>query len=113
MQLAEFLDRLKHGLPVTFKETMRVIDNAYLHRPTAFLNGPVTNYADQNQGACKVFAFGKLHQLSEDEILACFGEHYRDVLADPLGSSHANIRAFMLSGWQDIKLDAGALTPKN
>jgi hypothetical protein len=39
-----------------------------------------------------------------------FGTYYRnDVLANPTGTDHGNIRNFMLSGWSEIKFDSPAL----
>lgn len=66
-----------------------------------------------NEGSCKVFSFGKLASLSPEETLACFGEHYRSVVADPAGDSHGNIRAFMKTGWEGVLFPDGiALTWK-
>ena len=41
-------------------------------------------------------------------------DYYRkDVLEDPDGDSHANIRAFMKGGWDSVKFPKGlALAPK-
>ena len=41
-------------------------------------------------------------------------DYYRkDVLEDPDGDSHANIRAFMKGGWESVKFPKGlALAPK-
>jgi len=44
--------------------------------PTAFMNGGLTNKEDENQGFAKVFCFGLMHSLSEQQVLWCFGEHY-------------------------------------
>src|SRR3546814_975311 len=41
--------------------------------------------------------------LSEAETLACFGCFYReDVLKNPDGTDHQNIRNFMRSGWGGV-----------
>jgi hypothetical protein len=45
--------------------------------------------------------------------LACFGTYYRDdVLANPEGSDHGNIRNFMKTGWAGVSLPEGVLTVK-
>lgn len=71
------------------------------------MNGATSSDAGVNEGSCKVFAFGKIAVLSAEEVLACFGEHYRGVLADPSGDSHGNIRAFMESGWDGVDFPDG------
>lgn len=78
------------------------------------MNGVTSSDASSNEGSCKVFSFGKITGLSAAETLACFGEHYRSVVADPSGDSHGNIRAFMESGWEGVSFSDGlALSPKD
>ena len=46
----------------------------------------------------KIFAFAKLNQLSKQNTLDCFGAFYREeVLKNPEGQDHMNIRTFMLA----------------
>ncbi|MFD2230995.1 HopJ type III effector protein [Alkalimarinus sediminis] len=98
---------------VEFEQVISIISENYNYQPTRFSNGEVINEAGTNEGSCKLFAFGLLNQLSEKEMLACFGKYYRDdVLKHPEGSDHANIRTFMVSGWDAIKFDQPALTKK-
>jgi hypothetical protein len=95
-----------------FAEVMAVIDEAYHYTPTAFSNGDVINPAGSNEGSCKIFAFAQLHSLGELETLALFGRYYReDVLGNPAGDDHANIRNFILDGWLGIRFDGQALAP--
>jgi hypothetical protein len=112
MTLDDFIARLGNDDTLLFAETMALIDDLYDFTPMAFSNGPVDNAAGENQGSCKVFAFGKLNGLDEARTLACFGEHYRDVLADPDGTGHANIRAFMAHGWEGVDLAGSPLEPR-
>jgi hypothetical protein len=50
--------------------------------------------------------------LNEKQTLACFGKYYReDVLRHPENDDHANIRNFMLYGWEGIVFEGEALTP--
>jgi hypothetical protein len=97
---------------VEFEDTLAVIDALYDFAPTAFRNGDIVNTAGQNSGSCRLFAFAKLHGLTEQQTLACFGRHYRDVLNNPEGDDHQNIRNFMRHGRTRIHFDAMPLTLK-
>ena len=45
--------------------------------------------------------------------LQLWGQYYREVLADPDGDSHQNIRNFMKYGWDGVPFENGiALTKK-
>jgi len=111
MELAVFLQRLaKTPEQVTFDDTIAVIEANYEFTPTAFSNGELQNTAGQNNGSCKVFAFGQLQQLSAEQTLHCFGDYYRkDVLGNPEGSDHLNIRNFIKTGWAGIAFEGRAL----
>lgn len=98
---------------IEFAEVISAIESHYNYRPTRFRNGDTVNEAGSNEGSCKIFAFAQLNQLSPAETLACFGQYYRDdVLGNPDGSDHANIRNFMQSGWEGIQFDQAALSAK-
>jgi hypothetical protein len=114
MSIAAFLEKLRNSPEsIAFNDTMAVIEEAYTFTPASFTNGSVVNEAGQNSGSCKLFAFAKLHGLSEQETLACFGAYYReDVLKHPEASDHQNIRSFMKSGWAGIKFEQMPLTAK-
>ena len=95
---------------VSFDEVMQVINDNYHYTPASFINGALENKACTNEGSCKIFSFAKINSLSKDETLACFGKYYReDVLSNPQGSDHANIRNFINSGWDGIKFLSLAL----
>jgi len=115
MKLEKFLTILNNNPDaINFTDTMAVIEAMYSFKPTAFDNGELHNTADQNNGSCKLFAFARLHNLSEQQTLACFGQYYRDdVLQHPAGDDHQNIRNFMQSGWSGIVFDSMPLTPVN
>ena len=52
-----------------------------------------------------IFAFAKLHDLTEQQTLHCFGDYYRvDVLQNRDGDNHQNIRHFMKTGWAAINI---------
>ncbi len=96
-----------------FKEVIAAIGENYHFTATKFINGEIINEAGQNSGSCKVFSFAKLQNLSKEETLACFGEYYRkEVLENPNGTDHQNIRNFMKFGWQRIIFDGEALHKK-
>ncbi len=112
--LTPFLERLsREPESVEFTDTMAVIEQHYDFTPTAFKNGEVANAADQNSGSCKIFAFAQLHSLSEQQTLACFGRYYRDdVMPNPEGDDHQNIRQFIRKGWGGIYIDGAPLQAK-
>lgn len=114
MQLQAFLDRLRdEPESIQFEDSMTVIESNYNFTPTTFRNGEILNEAGQNNGSCKILAFGQLNGLSVDETLACFGKFYReDVLGNPEGEDHQNIRNFMQSGWDGVSFHGAALMPK-
>jgi len=98
---------------VEFSEVMQVITDNYQYTPTRFSNGDLINEAGTNEGSCKLFAFAKLQTLSEAQTLACFGTYYRDdVLKNPQGIDHNNIRNFISLGWTGVLADHLALVPK-
>jgi len=107
-----FLQQLKTS-PETnsFENTMAVIDANYHFTPCEFSNGDLVNAQNQNNGSCKIFAFAQLNNLNEQQTLHCFGDYYRmDVLENPNGTDHQNIRNFMQHGWAGIKFDTNPLT---
>ena len=114
MNVSEFLNKLKlEGKSVSFQDTIAVIDANYSFRPTAFSNGNQSNKAGENNGSCKIFAFAKWHQLDKLQTLSCFGSYYfEDVLENPGGNDHQNIRNFIEFGWDGIRFEEEALLPK-
>ena len=46
-------------------------------------------------GSSKILSLGRLAGLSEQETLCLFGQFYKDVVANPSGTDHPNIRNFM------------------
>jgi hypothetical protein len=101
-----------------FTEVIGTIEAAYACTATRFHNGTgskaIINKAGTNEGSCKIFAFGKLHNLDEKQTLACFGKYYReDVLGHPENDDHANIRNFIRYGWEGIRFEGEALHAGN
>lgn len=107
MTLEQLLLRLQDPQQLKFAEVIATLETYYQYTPQSFNNGlgaeVIHNPAGTNEGSCKVFAFGLLQQLSAEQTLACFAEHYQKVLATPEGSDHANIRSFMRHGWAGLE----------
>lgn len=108
------LEKLKNSPEtIQFKEVIDYIDDHYDFTPTKFKNGNTINEANQNNGSCKVFSFAILNNLSKEDTLQLFAEFYReDVLKNPEGTDHQNIRNFMKSGWDGISFEGEALKKK-
>jgi hypothetical protein len=99
---------------IAFNDVIDVIDEHYVFTPANFTNGDLKNEAGTNNGSCKIFAFGLLNNLNQEQTLACFGDYYReDVLKNPEGNDHGNIRNFMNTGWNGIKFESQALQEKS
>ena len=108
MPLNTFINTIKSNQKVSFDDTMTIINESYHYTPTTFTNGlgehSVSNNAGTNEGSCKIFAFAKLNQLDKTQTLNLFGDFYhQDVLNDPSGTGHQNIRNFMQYGWEGIQ----------
>ncbi|GHF94092.1 HopJ type III effector protein [Thalassotalea marina] len=98
---------------IEFNEVMQVIADNYQYQPAEFNNGQLVNAAGTNEGSCKIFAFAKLNDLTEQQTLACFGQYYRnDVMQNPTGDDHQNIRNFMIYGWNGVSFNSSILEPK-
>lgn len=114
MIVTAFLEQLQENpKSITFQDTIQVIEENYDFTPTAFQNGNQYNNVGENNGSCKIFAFAKLNNLSKEATLACFGAYYfDDVLQNPDGTDHQNIRNFMQMGWDGINFEGEALNEK-
>ncbi len=111
MTQKDFLEKLNsRANEIDFNELLEIVDRHYIFKETAFKNGELYNEAGQNSGSCKLFSFARIHQLNEQQVLSCFGQYYRDVLANPDGDDHQNIRNFMDNGWAGIEFEGEALT---
>ena len=118
MSIQDFIQQLQQSPETTsFDSTISLISEHYHYTPTRFTNGigddQVCNDAGTNEGSCKLFAFGRLNQLTQAQMLNCFGTYYRDdVLLHPEGNDHGNIRNFIRHGWDGIQFDGNALSTK-
>ena len=105
MELAEL-----QKLP--FKEIIAYIDENFDYTASSFKNGTLMNAENENQGSAKTLYFAKLNNLSVEDSLKLFAEHYQAVLDDKEGSSHQNIRNFMEFGWKGISFEKEVLQSK-
>ncbi|HCA76771.1 MAG TPA: hypothetical protein DGF36_06315 [Alteromonas sp.] len=99
---------------VSFNDVIAFIDDNFAFTPTAFTNGKVENEANQNNGSCKLLALGQYLKLTNEQTLALFGSYYRDdVIGNPSGTDHANIRNFMQTGAEGVTFELFPLESKN
>ncbi|MDN3580075.1 HopJ type III effector protein [Mucilaginibacter flavus] len=110
-QLLQLIAALKEN-SIKFTDVLALIETYYTHQPTAFKNGDTYNEATQNQGSAKVLTFAKLNDLSAEDTLYLFAEHYQAVLAHPDATDHQNIRQFMAHGWAGVVFEGDALVAK-
>jgi hypothetical protein len=116
-KIMNFLQKIQYQQPISFDETMTFIAAHYDYQPTEFSNGlgedKLMSPAGINQGSCKIFAFAQLHNLTAEQTLNLFGDYYHiEVLQNPNGTDHQNIRLFMKYGWDGIVFQNQALTDK-
>ena len=117
-ELETLLEQIKNTPEKTeFNDVISIIDEHYRYIPTRFTNGTdndvVINTAGQNEGSCKIFSFARMNNLNKEQTLNCFGHYYRDdVLNNPEGQDHANIRTFMKHGWKHVSFESEALKRK-
>ncbi len=116
MPFENFIEQ-SHSTRVSFEQTMEIIADYYNYQPTTFTNGLggdcLNNAAGTNEGSCKIFAYAKIHKLDQQQTLNLFGDFYwKDVMGDPEGSGHQNIRNFIKYGWPGISFIGKALTLK-
>lgn len=95
-----------------FSDTLDLIDRYFDYQPAAFSNGPLHNGPGENAGSCRVFALGQYCNLTEADTLTLFAEHYQQVLDEPAGNSHGNIRQFISTGWSGIRFEGPCLRPR-
>lgn len=97
---------------LSFKEILNYIEEHYQSNLSAFKNGELQNSEDENQGSAKTLFFAQLNNLSKEDTLKLFAEHYQSVLEDLNGTSHQNIRNFMKHGWDGVVFENEVLKAK-
>mmetsp|Transcript_5531 Transcript_5531/g.9143 ORF Transcript_5531/g.9143 Transcript_5531/m.9143 type:complete len:210 (-) Transcript_5531:1777-2406(-) len=96
-----------------FEDVMELIDTHFENQLLEFKNGDLVNQQGENEGSAKVLSYAALSSLDKETTLKLWGQYYREVVADPSGDSHQNIRNFMKTGWEGVPFENGiALTRK-
>ena len=75
-----------------------MIDKHYDYFEVPFSVGDLKSQPGENKGSAKIFSFGLMTQMNEEQTLKLFGEIYTGL--DPNGVDHENIRNFMNYGKQ-------------
>merc|ERR1740121_3498021 len=89
---------------------MACIEEEYFYSLAAFKCGEVESLKEENQGSAKISSFAKIQRLDKETTLQLFGRFYRDdVLKNPSGTDHGNIRNFMKSGWEGVEFPDGSV----
>ena len=81
------------------EELMDLIDTHYEVGLLEFKNGDILNKQGENVGSAKLLSYAAISDFDKETTLKLWGQYYREVLADPDGDSHQNIRNFMKTGW--------------
>ena len=84
---------------IKFEEVMEMIDENFETGLIEFKNGDIVNKQGENEGSAKLLSYVALADFDKETTLKLWGQYYREVLADPDGDSHQNIRNFMKYGW--------------
>jgi hypothetical protein len=96
-----------------FEELMELIDTHYEVGLLEFKNGDILNKQGENEGSAKLLSYAAISEFDKETTLKLWGQYYREVLADPDGDSHQNIRNFMKTGWDGVPFENGiAITRK-
>lgn len=113
MDIDDFLAKLNLSpADLVFADTLAAFDRRFRLTPCTFHNGPLTNASGTNLGSLRVFALARHLNLNDNQCLALFAEHYRQVLATPDGQDHANIRQFMRTGLAGVRFDGEPLAAR-
>lgn len=98
---------------VQMDDVIAVCDREFEYTDSSFSVGAVENKVGTNVKSSKILSFAYLTKMDTETALKCYGEVYREVLVDPDGDSHGNIRALMKGGTECVKFPFGlSLTPK-
>lgn len=115
MTLQDFKDKLTNTPDkLDFKDTISTIEANYSFKASAFKNGDLENSNTQNLGSSKVFSFAIKQNFTKEQTLSCFAQYYFiDVLENPNGTDHQNIRNFINTGFEGLVFENETLTDKN
>jgi hypothetical protein len=97
---------------LVFSNVIAYIDEHYEFTPTKFTNGNTVNEANQNNGSCKFSVLPKSTNFLQKRRFYYLASFTEDVLKNPEGTDHQNIRNFMKFGWEGIVFEGEALKKK-
>jgi hypothetical protein len=100
------------GDSVTFETVIELIDKYYEPQLLEFRNGDMLNKQGENEASAKILSYAALSELDKDTTLKLWGQYYREVVKDPHGDSHQNIRNFMKYGWEGVPFENGIAVTK-
>lgn len=101
--LADFLQRIEQPQH-SFSQSLAFIDTWLTFTPSNFSNNGMVNTDTENHGSAKIFALALQLNLSKQQTLLCFGEHYRNLALSP-DNSHLNIRRLINEDLAGIAFD--------
>ena len=95
-----------------FSDFIAMLDSCYTAKPISFKNGDLMNNLGENAATAKLLSFAALADLSDDETVLLWCEHYRSVAETPQDTDHQNIRNFMKYGMAGVDMEEVCLTRK-
>jgi len=89
--------------------TIAGIRSMYDVPPQAFSVGGHENSPGENEGSLAIFGFAKMHNLHNNQVFSMFCEAGDEVLANPEGTDHPNIRAFIGDNFDGVRFPGGGI----
>ena len=89
---------------LTYQDTIDFIDKHYTYFAVPFQCGDISYEPNVKTGAAKIFSFGLMTQMNEEQTLRLFGEYYRDLKPE---DDRPNMRNFLKYGWRGIAFPSG------
>ncbi|MBT3727100.1 hypothetical protein HOG21_05480 [bacterium] len=97
----------------TFDDFIAFVDKYFMLISTGFNNNGLKNNKFKNEGSLKVLAFAKYCKMTDvTEIAGLFKGYYKDVLKDPKGDNHQNIRHLINGSIYEVSFDVN-IVPLN
>lgn len=96
------------------EDVLEMINAHYETQLLEYSVGNIVNKQGENEATGLILSYAALSNMNKETTLKLWGQYYRDVLKNPNGTDHANIREFMKNGWNSVPFENGiALTKKN
>lgn len=96
------------------EDVLETINSHYETQLLEYRVGNIVNKQGENEATGLILSYAALSNMNQETTLKLWGQYYRDVLKNPTGTDHANIREFMKTGWKGVPFENGiALTKKN